>query len=301
MTLSIAAVERETGLSKDTLRVWERRYGFPSPLRDGQGERAYASPQIDKLRILKRLIDAGHRPGQLMSMSAEELQQLSERSVRVGRGAVESATGTELASLLALLREHEVGRLRSQLRQARVALGLSAFVTEVIAPLNTMVGDAWMRGQLAVFQEHCYTEIVQAVLRAGIHSLPEATPQQRPRVILSTLPGELHGLGLLMAEALFAAEGARCFGLGVRTPVWDLVLATEAYGADLVALSFTGVMNPNQVVEDLTELRAKLPPEVEVWAGGSAPVLHRRPVPGVRAMKSLTELPEGLRRWHAEH
>jgi hypothetical protein len=25
----ISAVERETGLSKDTLRMWERRYGFP--------------------------------------------------------------------------------------------------------------------------------------------------------------------------------------------------------------------------------------------------------------------------------
>jgi hypothetical protein len=28
--MNIAAVERETGLGKDTLRVWERRYGFPS-------------------------------------------------------------------------------------------------------------------------------------------------------------------------------------------------------------------------------------------------------------------------------
>jgi len=31
---NISAVERDTGLSKDTLRVWERRYGFPKPLRD---------------------------------------------------------------------------------------------------------------------------------------------------------------------------------------------------------------------------------------------------------------------------
>ncbi|MGA0116507.1 MAG: MerR family transcriptional regulator, partial [Burkholderiales bacterium] len=31
---NIAAVERDTGLSKDTLRVWERRYGFPAPVRD---------------------------------------------------------------------------------------------------------------------------------------------------------------------------------------------------------------------------------------------------------------------------
>jgi DNA-binding transcriptional regulator YiaG len=39
--LPIAAVERDTGLSKDTLRVWERRYGFPQPARDGAGERLY--------------------------------------------------------------------------------------------------------------------------------------------------------------------------------------------------------------------------------------------------------------------
>ena len=40
-TWSIADVERETGLGKDALRVWERRYGFPVPLRDRLGERVY--------------------------------------------------------------------------------------------------------------------------------------------------------------------------------------------------------------------------------------------------------------------
>ena len=52
ITLSIAAVERDTGLSKDTLRVWERRYGFPLPGRDGIGERAYTLEQVEKLRVI---------------------------------------------------------------------------------------------------------------------------------------------------------------------------------------------------------------------------------------------------------
>ena len=38
---TIAAVERDVGLSKDVLRVWERRYGFPAPARDANGERLY--------------------------------------------------------------------------------------------------------------------------------------------------------------------------------------------------------------------------------------------------------------------
>ena len=56
LTLSIAAAERDTGLTKDTLRVWERRYGFPRPDRDGGGERAYPLEQVEKLRVVKRLI-----------------------------------------------------------------------------------------------------------------------------------------------------------------------------------------------------------------------------------------------------
>ncbi|MGZ8253883.1 MAG: MerR family transcriptional regulator, partial [Burkholderiaceae bacterium] len=67
--LPIAAVERDTGLSKDTLRVWERRYGFPQPLRDANGERVYPQDQVDKLRLIKRLMDQGHRPGKIAECS----------------------------------------------------------------------------------------------------------------------------------------------------------------------------------------------------------------------------------------
>jgi methanogenic corrinoid protein MtbC1 len=294
--LSIAAVERETGLGKETLRVWERRYGFPAPKRDAQGERAYSLAQIEKLRVVKRLMDAGHRPGRLAPMSIAALHRLSGGSAP---SKVEPAAASDLDSLLALLRANDVARLRAQLGQASVRMGLATFVTEVIAPLNTLVGAAWMRGEIEIFHEHSYTETAQAVLRAGIHSLPEAGAQHRPRIVLGTLPGEPHGLGLLMAEALFAAEGAQCFSLGVQTPVWDLALATEAYSADLLALSFTGCINAKQIAEGLAELRAKLPASVEIWAGGSAPVLRRRPVPGVTAMSSLTELAPGLQRWRA--
>lgn len=297
-SLPISAVERETGLRKETLRAWERRYGFPSPARDALGERSYPLPQIEKLRLLKRLVDAGMRPGRLASLSIDALTRLGEQ-VAGEAALLEPPSMPALAALMDSVRDHDVLRLRGQLRQAQTLLGLSAFVIEVVAPLNKLVGDAWMRGQIAIFQEHIYTEAVQAALRAAIHSLPEAGPRQQPRVLLGTLPGEPHGLGLLMAEAIFVAEGASCIPLGVQTPVWDLALAAGACRADLLALSFTGCMPPNQIVQALSELRDKLPPATQVWAGGAAPVLHRRPVPGIRAMKALDELPGALQRWRA--
>ena len=297
MTLAIAAVERDTGLTKDTLRVWERRYGFPQPERDAHGERAYPLEQVEKLRIVKRLIDGGHRPGRLVPMPLEALVELSENTVDAPRRSGNDLAAPDLKSYLAMMRSHDVDALRRLLLQAQMRLGLSRFVLDVVLPLNTLVGDAWMRGQLEIFEEHAYIECLQGVLRQALAGIPEPAALDRPRVLLTTLPGEPHGLGLLLAETLFALDGARVLSLGVQTPVWDITLAASAYRCDIVALGFTGCMNPNQVVDGLTELRSKLPPALELWVGGSAPVLHRRPVEGVMAFASLQDIHPQIERW----
>ena len=296
LTLSIAAVERDTGLSKDTLRVWERRYGFPTPARDAIGERAYSLEQVEKLRIVKRLMDGGHRPGRVVPLPLDALQHLSENTVDAPRKLVGVAV-PDLRGLVDLLRSHDVDALRRHLQQLLMRLGLQRFVCEMVVPFNTTVGDAWMRGQLEIHEEHVYSEAVQIVLRGALASMPAATPLERPRVLLTTFPNEPHGLGLLMAESLFAIEGARCLSLGVQTPVWDMVLAAAAYKSDILALGFTGCMNPNHVVDGLTELRSKVPAEVEIWVGGSAPVLQRRPVTGVVALSALGDIVRQVERW----
>jgi DNA-binding transcriptional MerR regulator/methylmalonyl-CoA mutase cobalamin-binding subunit len=289
--LTISAVERGSGLSKDTLRAWERRYGFPAPARDGAGDRLYFAGDLHKLCLLKRLIERGERPGRLIRLSAAELQALlDERAQSEPR---QPATD----GFIALIKAHDVNGLRRRLRERRTRLGTARFVADVVAPLNTLVGEAWMRGQVQVFEEHLYTESVQVVLRETISALPPGRPGDRPRVLLTTFPGEPHGLGLLMAEAMLALDGARCLSLGVATPPWDIVLAARAQDCDVVALSFSGCMNPNQVVQGLTELRARLAPRVALWAGGAAPVLHRRAVPGVTPIASLSQIGVELQRW----
>lgn len=295
-SLSISAVERDTGLSKDTLRVWERRYGFPAPERDGLGERAYPVDQVEKLRIIKRLLDGGHRPGRVVSLPLDELERLSEQpAARVAPPAGNDPP--DLQPYLDLLRTHEIEGLRRRLSQAQMRMGLAGFINDILVPLNTLIGDAWMRGQLEIFEEHVYTEVQQIVLRSALATLPDVG-LARPRVLLTTFPGEPHGQGLLLAEAMFAINGARCISLGPQTPLWDIALAAKALKADIVALGFSGCMNPNQVVEGLTELRRKCPTEVAIWAGGSAPVLHRRPVPGVQALARLDAIHTSLQAWH---
>lgn len=303
LSRTIAAVERDTGLSKDTLRVWERRYGFPRPDRDAFGERVYPLEQVDKLRVLRRLMDAGHRPGKVIHLPIDALQALAEEtagSSALPRGLSDAqAEHEDLSRFVDMLKGHQVEDLRRALYQSQLRLGMERFVMEVVAPLTRMVGDAWARGYVEVFEEHLYTESLQVVLRSAIGTIPQ--PARQPRVLLTTIPLESHGLGLLMAEAILALEGCRCVSLGVMTPVWDIVLAAEAHQADVVALSFSAVINPNHVLESLAELRGKLPPRTEIWAGGNCPILHRRPPPDILVLPDLRDIPPAIRRWRDAH
>lgn len=297
---TIAAVERDTGIGKDTLRMWERRYGFPAPRRNPFGERTYPSAQVTKLHVVKRLLDAGFRPGRVVALPIDELMRLGNNleSAAVARNQARAPT-QPAHEALASLRANDIAGLRRQFDLFQAHVGLDRFVTELIAPLNTLIGEAWMRGQIEVYQEHAYTELVQRTLAQTLHGLTRTDVHGRPRVLLTTLRDEPHSLGLLMAEVVLSIHGAHCTSLGVQTPVAEIVRATDAYGIDIVALGFTGCNGPNAALNGLAELRAQLPTEIDLWAGGAVAALRRRAVDGVRILPELADVQIELRRWRA--
>lgn len=293
--MNIAAVERETGLGKDTLRVWERRYGFPRPERDQHGERAYPLDQVEKLRLIKRLMGQGWRPGRLLAKPDQELASLAAPA----EAAPDEVAGGSLhLTVVDLIRLHDIPALGNALRQALHRQGLQQFVLETVSALNRAIGEAWMRGEIQVFEEHLYTEQMQALLRQAIGALPPGSG--RPRILLTTVPEEQHILGILMSEALLTLEGAGCVSLGTQTPLADIGLAAQAQQADIVALSFSSAFPTRQVAPLLKQLRGMLAANIEVWAGGAG--IERVAAPeGVRIMGSLDAALDGLAQWRAAH
>ncbi len=295
--IGIAGVERDTGIGKDTLRVWERRYGFPRPERDASGDRLYPPDQVERLRRIKRLLDAGHRPSRIVQMPIDALDALARRDSRPPEDGAALASAAASAPYLALLRRHDADALHRQLSRDLLRHGLAGFVNTVVGPLNGAVGDAWMRGELQVFEEHLYTEVVQRVLRAAIAAIPPGDDgAARPRALLTTVPQEPHTLGLLMAEAMLTLEGCHCVQLGAQIPLVDMVRAVQAHGSDVLVLSFSALLPAAQVIDALTELRRRLPAEIALWAGGSSPALDRAP-DGVGVARRLTDLQLAVAGW----
>ena len=302
--LSIAAVERDTGIAKDTLRVWERRYGFPKPLRDANDDRVYPADQIEKLRLLKRLLDIGHRPGRIVPLPIETLRELATQGIQTHEhsSAMPVITQDDMNRYLDLLRSHQTEALRLALSTTLMKIGLDRFVIDIVAPLIKNIGDYWANGKIEIHEEHLFTEQIKHLLRTAINSVPRGHTGQneelaRPRILLTTFPQEQHSLGLLMAEALMALEGCVCVSLGTQTPILEIAQAARAQKADIVALSFSTQINQNQVVDGLNELKSKLAPGVEIWAGGENQVLKRRAQDGIRVIEQLPDISNYVKEW----
>ena len=286
--VNIAVAERETGVGKDTLRVWERRYGFPRPERNANGDRLYPHSQITRLRLLKSLLDRGHRAGKIVAASDADLKLLDERELP-GEGAkTASADSSNSSGGLSELRHRNGVGWRTYLLQQLAQVGLERFLTETLPRLNSLVGEAWSRGELQVYEEHVYTEQVQNVLRQTIGTLP-VDDQQTP-ILLTTVPGEPHLLGVLMVEAMLALRGVRTLSLGAQTPLKDISEAARAHSVQVVALSFSAAYPARRLQPVLAELRQMLDDTVRIWVGGAGTSRLAKDIRGIERVSDLSDL-----------
>lgn len=297
LSFNIASVERDTGLSKDVLRMWERRYGFPQPDRDANGERLYPADQVDRLRLIKRLMDLGHRPGKLIAAPAEDLAALTPRRPELRLDGQPTDAG-ELTEMLTLIRQHDAAGYQQAMQQRLARQGFQHFVQDTVAPLTNRVGEAWEDGSIEVFEEHLFTELTKRLLRQAIAALLGG--KRCPRILLTSVPGEQHVLGLLMAEGLFALEGAECIPLGTQMPLLEIARAAVAHQADIVALSFSTAFPKRQISGLLQQLRLLLPQEISLWVGGAG-VSGIPSMQGVELLAGFEEAIGTIKTWQANH
>ncbi|PTQ87900.1 MerR family transcriptional regulator [Agitococcus lubricus] len=290
--LPINAVERETGISKELLRMWERRYDFPKPQRDEQGDRVYPAEQINKLRLIRRLLDAGFRPGKIINMEMPALEELLSSSAGNPSPSLPNNLATDL---LTVLKSREPHKIRQYLNHQLIRMGLQSFILDLMQHANTIVGDAWISGKIEIHEEHLYTEEVQNLIRQCIGNLQPATAS--PRIMLTTAPEELHTLGTLMVEALLRLDNVDAVSFGAQLPIREIVQGVQKSKMDIVILSFSGAYPTNRAIDFLEELRFRLPMSVNIWAGGAGVNHSRRHIDGVQIIPDLQHIRQAVLQW----
>jgi methanogenic corrinoid protein MtbC1 len=291
--MGIGAMSRATGVPVETLRTWERRYGFPKPERTPTGRRVYGAENVEHIRWIKKALDAGHRPGQVMGASRSELKALLGPLPGLAKpgDTSESSDGEapiDFLSWMPMVTALEQAELDLVFRRTWSRVGTLRFLTEGVGPFLTEMGDAWTRGELTVAHEHFASERLRDFLTSLWRPLSEV--QSGAPLVLASLPGEHHHLGLHMAASVAALHRQRIVFLGMDTPLDAIAQATEQVRARAVLVSVSQAMDLAVAQASLRALKKLLAKDVRLVVGGQVEGL------GVDDIALHTDL-HGLEDW----
>jgi MerR family transcriptional regulator, light-induced transcriptional regulator len=296
----IAIVAERTGLSRDVLRAWERRYAAVAPTRSDGGQRLYSDEDIERFRLLAAATRHGRTISLVAALSNDQLAQLvAEDEAALPVPTQPGASSHELVEdALACIRSLDAEALEHVLKRAHARLGTAAFLEDVVPRLMQDVGALWAAGSMTIAQEHLASAAVIGIVLDAARTLrPES---HAPRLLVATPAGEVHSVGAALVAGMGALDGWAITYLGPDVPSGELADAARSVSAHAVALSVVAPRDPDQVVRELLALRVALPPSVALIVGGAATASMVDAIerPGLHRCTSLAELRHLLTRVH---
>lgn len=237
---NIRSVAEKTGISPETMRAWERRYGFPEPHRNEKGYRLYSKDEIAALQWLKGQTEAGMTIGQAIKLlrqlkaSGQDPLAHSPEDIQVQTAQRQSLEylRQRLSEALISLNEKDASRT---IRIGFDQHPIDAVLLELIAPVMVEIGDLWHQGKIPVAIEHFSTQLCRSHLLQAMDRVPVSSPIGR--IVTACAPGEWHELGLLMLTIM------------LRERSWDVTY-----------------LGPNMSLERFGEVLASLKPQLVLFS-----------------------------------
>jgi DNA-binding transcriptional MerR regulator len=252
----VAAVERMTRIPASTLRSWERRYGWPRPLRAPSGQRLYSDQDLAVIRFL----DRRRAVGMSLSRAAGLLEQAP---------AVEDHDpGRLLARLVAALRAFDEAGAEAAFAAAEALLGVEGVAVGLV-PVAIVAASADGHGpdDPPVEVEHFASNFLRRQTLRLLDRLPPAIG--RP-VLIGCGPDEQHELGALLLMVLLRARGYRVVYLGARVPGPAMERAAAALDPAGVVVSLTMPESLERALDWMGERRRWSRSTPAAWWGGPA-------------------------------
>ena len=266
----IAVVAARTGLSRDVLRVWERRYAAVAPMRTPGGQRLYSDEHVHRFRLLAAATRHGRNISAVAQLGTDELARMAvedEAALPQPDLGADASTAREVDAAMEPIVALDGATLDSLLRRAMARRGLLWFLEQLVPSMMRSVGDGWASGRLTIAHEHLASAAVIAIALETIHAVPAAPSALR--LVVATPSGERHAVGAAISAAAASIDGWSIVYLGPDVPCGDIATAAAETDARAVALSIVYVEDRARIVSEVRGLRAKLSDTIPLLIGGA--------------------------------
>lgn len=269
---SMRVVTRMTGLTADTIRAWERRYGAVEPDRSKGNTRRFSADDVRRLAALREATQRGHSISSIATLPLDRLAALA--------GDDEEATGEVAAApladagqnkLFAMMRDNylrAIAKLDARgasdiLDRCATLLAPHDVVFEVVLPLVQEIGRRWGVGEARIAQEHLVTAQMTALVDRMIR---RSVRPRGPKVLLTTPAGHRHSIGILLAALIAAVRDCDTIFLGADLPDKDLIWIAKESNADILVMGVVKDLEPGEG-KRIAAAVAEIAVTTEVWIG----------------------------------
>ncbi|HCH62329.1 MAG: hypothetical protein CL927_16690 [Deltaproteobacteria bacterium] len=284
MGYRITTVSRLTGIPRNTLLAWERRYNLVAPKRQENGYRAYSDADVDYLRTIKQLVDSGYR-------ISEAITLVEERTPGVTGSTTSVPSNRDFGSLRTTLLDALLSFDRAAAEACVLPVSMSGheFLMDTLyLPLLREIGDGWHEGRITISQEHFASAFIRERMLAMLVAVGFG-PSGGRRTLCACMSGERHDGGLLSVAVRLTLRGHHVSWLGADVPAAALVDAANTQRSEVVCVS--AIVAGSDVAAYAREVRAGLHSGCVLVMGGAAVRTSELPtLEGVRWARSTEEL-----------
>jgi len=284
----IHRVAKLTGLSKDVIRVWERRYGLVKPSRSSNRYREYSDEEVALLRFVRAQMEQGATIGGLAAEGHDAL--VARMRVTTPASPEEQKPHDRLLDdLIGSLDPLDKAAFERKLNGAVAVIPFEEALQRILLPLQQRIGELWHEGRVNIAVEHYVTKVVQQKLFSVMNQLP--VNEFGPRILIACPQGETHEIGAQAVAYIAATKGCHVYYLGPNLPTSELIDFCERITPDLVLLSLTEARSNGaamQQLKDLERLASRWP--VAVGGQGARAIGHLLRETKIELLDDLTAL-----------
>ena len=301
VTYPIGVVSSLTGLSTHVLRAWERRHRAVRPQRSASGRRLYAKADIDRLILLKRIVQGGHSISHVANLDTVRLVELAAvgnkkpvtaaAPIHTKPGDPERAHRQLIDDCLQAVGDLDGWRLQRLLMRIADHCNRQILLDEIIQPFMNEVGCRWSAGAFRIVHGQLASVVVHTML-AGMLDGPGDNKVDGACMLIATPAGQRCYLGALAAAVTAQDCGWLPVFVGSDLPTDEIVAAQARVAPQITALSITCQLDAGDPGDAIERLAATLNPSSELIVGGRAsqPYLEKIEAVGATVCSTTADL-----------